>query len=122
MNIHQEKENGTMSAFGLNEKIEREDLGGGVSRKILNYGGNVMMVEVTMKKGGVGSVHTHPHEQISYIAEGSFEFNVDGVKQVVKKGDSLYVASNVPHGTLSLEEGSIIVDVFCPIREDFLKK
>ena len=111
-----------MSAFGLNEQIEREDLGGGVSRKILTYGGNVMMVEVTMKKGGVGSVHTHPHEQISYIAAGSFEFDVDGVKQVVKKGDSLYVASNIPHGTLSLEEGSIIVDVFCPIREDFLKK
>ena len=111
-----------MSAFGLNEQIEREDLGGGVSRKILTYGGNVMMVEVTMKKGGMGSVHTHPHEQISYIAAGSFEFDVDGVKQVVKKGDSLYVSPNVPHGTLSLEEGSIIVDVFCPIREDFLKK
>ena len=111
-----------MSVFGLNEQIEREDLGGGVSRKILNYGGNVMMVEVTRSKGGVGSVHTHPHEQISYIAAGSFEFDVDGVKQVVKKGDSLYVSPNVPHGTLSLEEGSIIVDVFCPIREDFLKK
>ena len=111
-----------MSAFGLNEQIEREDLGGGVSRKILNYGGNLMMVEVTMKKGGVGSVHTHPHEQISYIAAGSFEFTVGGEKQVVKKGDSLYVASGVPHGTLSLEEGSIVVDIFSPIREDFLKK
>ena len=37
-----------MSAFGLNEQIEREDLGGGVSRKILKYGGKLMLVEVTM--------------------------------------------------------------------------
>lgn len=111
-----------MSAFGLNEQIQREDLGGGVSRKILNYGGKVMMVEVTMKKGSVGTVHVHPHEQISYIAKGSFEFNVGGEKQVVKVGDSLYVAPNVEHGTLSLEEGSIVVDIFSPIREDFLKK
>ena len=111
-----------MSAFGINEEIQREDLGGGVTRKILKYGGKLMMVEVTMKKGGVGSVHVHPHEQISYIAAGSFEFTVGEEKHVVKAGDSLYVAPNVEHGTLSLEEGSIVVDIFTPIREDFLKK
>ncbi len=111
-----------MSVFGLNEQIEKEDLGGGVTRKILNYGGSLMMVEVTMAKGGVGAAHTHPHEQISYIARGSFEFTVGGQKQVVHAGDSLYVASNVEHGTLSLEDGSIVVDIFTPIREDFLKK
>ncbi len=111
-----------MSAFGLNEQIEREELGGGVSRKILKYGGKLMLVEVTMEKGGVGAAHVHPHEQISYIAKGSFEFTVGGEKQVVKTGDSLYVAPNVEHGTLSLEDGSVVVDIFTPIREDFLKK
>ena len=111
-----------MSAFGFNADVQREDQGGGVSRKILNYGGKLMMVEVTMQKGGRGAVHTHPHEQISYIAAGSFEFTVGEEKQVVKAGDSLYVAPNVAHGTLSLEDGSIVVDIFTPIREDFLKK
>lgn len=111
-----------MSAFGLNEQVIMEDLGGGVTRKILKYGGKLMLVEVTMKKGGMGSKHVHPHEQISYIAAGSFEFTVGDEKQVVKAGDSLYVAPNVEHGTLSLEDGSIVVDIFTPIREDFLKK
>ena len=110
-----------MSAFGFNADVQKQDLGGGVSRKILNYGGNLMMVEVTMQKGGRGEVHTHPHEQISYIAAGSFEFTVGDEKQTVHRGDSLYVASNIPHGTLSLEDGSIVVDIFTPIREDFLK-
>ena len=45
-----------MSAFGMNSQIPAEDLGGGVSRKILKYGGGLMMVEVTMKKGGMGAV------------------------------------------------------------------
>ena len=110
-----------MSAFGLNANIQKQDLGGGVSRKILNYGGKLMMVEVTMQKGGRGETHTHPHEQISYIAAGSFEFTVGEEKQIVHAGDSLYVAPNVPHGTLSLEDGSVVVDIFTPIREDFLK-
>ena len=110
-----------MSAFGLNAKTPRQELGSGVSRKILNYGGKLMMVEVTMLKGGRGEVHTHPHEQISYIAKGAFEFTVGEEKQLVCAGDSLYVAPNVPHGTLSLEDGSVVVDIFTPIREDFLK-
>ncbi len=110
------------SAFGLGDATAVEHLEGGVTRKILKYGGKLMLVEVTMPKGGTGSAHKHPHEQISYIARGSFEFTVGEEKRVVKAGDSLYVASNVEHGTLSLEDGSIVVDIFTPIREDFLAK
>lgn len=110
-----------MSAFGMNEQVLTEDLGGGVTRKILKYGGKLMMVEVTMQKGGVGAAHTHPHEQISYISKGCFEFTVGDEKQVVHAGDSLYVAPGVEHGTRSLEDGSVVVDIFTPIREDFLK-
>ncbi len=110
------------SAFGLGDATAVEHLEGGVTRKILKYGGKLMLVEVTMPKGGTGSAHKHPHEQISYIARGSFEFTVGEEKRVVKAGDSLYVASNVEHGTRSLEDGSIVVDIFTPIREDFLAK
>lgn len=109
-----------MSAFGLNSMAVAQNLGGGVTRRVLTYGGKLMMVEVTMSKGGRGEVHTHPHEQISYIAAGAFEFTVGEEKQVVHAGDSLYVAPDVPHGTLSLEDGSVVVDIFTPIREDFL--
>jgi len=80
-----------------------------------------MMVEVTFKKGAIGELHSHPHEQVSYIANGSFEFNINENKQIIKKGDSIYIPSNEPHSALALEEGSIIVDIFTPQREDFLK-
>lgn len=110
-----------MSAFGINRETETEVLGGGVTRKVLKYGDGLMLVEVTMDKGGRGAAHTHPHEQISYIAKGSFEFTVGDEVRVVHAGDSLYVAPQVEHATLSLEDGSVVVDVFTPIREDFLK-
>ena len=103
-----------------NNSVKKENLGGGVGRKILARGGKLMMVEVCFEKGGIGVVHTHPHEQISYVHKGSFEFELDGKKEIVRAGDTIYVPSNIPHGVVALEE-SVIVDIFTPQREDFLK-
>ena len=54
------------------------------------------------------------------MAEGSFEFTIGGETKVVKKGDSVYMPSNVEHGVTALEDGKL-VDVFNPMRQDFLK-
>lgn len=103
-----------------NSSVKRENLGGGVSRKILARGGKLMMVEVCFEKGGIGAVHTHPHEQVSYIIKGAFEFEVAGKKEVIQAGDTVYIEPNIPHGAVALEN-STIVDIFTPQREDFLK-
>jgi quercetin dioxygenase-like cupin family protein len=92
----------------------------GVIRRVLCYSKNQMMTEVTFEKGARGNMHAHPHEQISYIAKGSFEFTIEGNVEVVHTGDSVYIPPNAQHGTLALED-SIIVDVFTPMRDDFLK-
>lgn len=96
------------------------DLGGGVSRKILGAGGTQMMVEVTFAKDAVGARHAHPHEQVSYIVQGSFAFTLGNETQILRKGDSVYIPSNIEHGTVALEDDSIILDIFTPQREDFL--
>lgn len=91
------------------------------SRKILGCGGSLMMVEVTFQKGGIGEPHSHTdHEQVSYIVKGAFEVIVGEDKRVIKAGDSFYAAKNVTHGVVALEDDSVILDVFTPIREDFL--
>lgn len=102
------------------ETIEAVAAGEGVGRKLLAYGGSMMMTEVTFKKEAVGDIHSHSHEQISYIVQGSFDFNLDGKVQKVKKGDSIYIPSNTLHGVKALEDDSIILDIFTPQREDFL--
>lgn len=92
----------------------------GVTRKVLAYSEELMMCEITFEEGAHGNVHSHGHLQITYIAEGSFEFTIDGETQVVNKGDSVYMPSNAVHGVLCLKAGKL-VDVFNPMRKDFVK-
>ena len=103
----------------LTEGMEWEELGGGVSRKMLGYDNQIMMVLVKFEKGAVGSPHHHFHTQTTYVAEGSFEFEIDGQKQVVNGGDGVYIEPNLLHSAVCLEAG-ILIDTFSPVREDFL--
>lgn len=103
----------------LYNSIALQDLGEGVSRKILAYNPEMMIVEVHFENGGVGAIHTHPHIQNTYVMDGKFEFTIEGEKHIVSKGDSIAFASNVEHGTVCLEKGTLL-DIFTPMREDFL--
>ena len=78
-----------------------------------------MIVEVYFEKGAVGELHSHSHEQITYVLEGEFEFNIDGKKHIVKAGDSMFKESNVLHGAVCLKKGKLL-DIFSPHRADFL--
>ena len=90
-------------------------------RRVLIPGPAMMLVEFRFQKGGVGTPHKHEeHEQVGYIAKGSFEITVDGKVQVVHAGDTYYAARNVMHGVVALEEDSVIIDTFTPPRADFL--
>lgn len=90
-------------------------------RRVLIPGPEMMLVEFRFQKGGIGTPHKHEaHEQVGYIAKGSFELTVDGRVQVVRTGDTYYAAKNVLHGVVALEEDSVIIDTFTPPRADFL--
>ncbi|QOV69082.1 cupin domain-containing protein [Citrobacter sp. BDA59-3] len=96
-----------------------EDLGNGVNRRILAHGGTMMAVEVNFAEGAVGPMHSHPHEQLTYVLSGRFSFTIDGVTKEVSAGDTLYKKPNVVHGCVCLEAGTLL-DTFTPQREDFL--
>ena len=91
----------------------------GNTRRVLIHTPELMQVEFTFEKGGVGALHSHPHIQVSYIAEGSFEVTIDGTTQVVGAGGSFIVPSGLVHGVVALEKGRV-VDVFTPMRQDFV--
>lgn len=105
--------------FVINKDIAKQSVEKGVSRKMLAFGGSMMLVEVTFEKGATGALHSHFHEQASYIHKGVFEFEIEGNKQIVREGDSIYIPKNSMHGVVALED-SVIIDVFTPQREDFL--
>lgn len=90
-----------------------------VSREILSSTGSLMLVRVNLAEGFNGDVDQHPQEQISYIEKGAVEFEVDGKKRVLRKGDTQYIPSNIKHQVKVLEE-CVILDIFTPLRQDLL--
>lgn len=103
----------------FNKDIVGEQTSEGVERKLLAYCDELMCVENHFEKGAVGALHSHPHTQITYVASGKFEFTIGDEKKTVEAGDTLLKQDGVIHGCVCLEKG-ILVDIFTPMREDFL--
>ena len=99
--------------------IEGTPADAGVVRRVLAFCDEMMCVENRFEKGAVGKLHSHPHTQITYVAEGSFEFTIGEDTHVVKKGDTLLKQNGIQHGCVCLEEG-VLIDFFTPMREEFL--
>lgn len=91
----------------------------GNRRRVLIHTPELMQVEFGFDKGGVGALHSHPHIQVSYVAEGRFEVTIGGKTEIVGTGGSFIVPSGVVHGVVALEAGRL-VDVFTPMRADFV--
>jgi len=109
-----------MSNVIKKEDVLIENIGEGITRKVLTYSDNIMLVEICFEANSVGALHSHSHEQCTYVLSGKFEFTIKGEKHVVEKGDSIYFSPNDEHGTICLEKG-VLIDVFTPKRNDFLK-
>ncbi len=97
-----------------------EPAGEGVTRQIMGYDGQVMLVKVKFEKGAIGTPHTHYHTQTTYVASGKFRFTVGDETKVVSAGDGIYMEPDVLHGCECLEAG-VLIDCFAPMRADFLK-
>ncbi|TEW54666.1 cupin domain-containing protein [Psychromonas sp. RZ22] len=105
--------------FVHNKDIQLADLGDGISRKVLAHSDNMMAVEVHFEKGAVGAMHHHPHEQLTYVLSGVFEFTIGDQVQIVKAGDTMYKKPDIEHGCICLEAG-VLIDNFTPMRKDFI--
>jgi quercetin dioxygenase-like cupin family protein len=106
--------------FALDEAIEWEPAGNGVRRKVLCYDDRVMAVRVAFEAGAIGALHTHPHIQCTVVESGVFDITISGTTQRLKAGDSFLVPPDAIHGAVAIEPG-VLVDVFTPMREDFVQ-
>jgi quercetin dioxygenase-like cupin family protein len=109
-----------MSVFIKDKQLTLEKMNEGMQRKILGYQENLMLVKVFFEKGSAAAMHSHSHQQIGYIMEGTFDLEIGGQREILTAGDSFVVAANILHGATCLEKG-VIIDSFSPMREDFLK-
>ena len=108
-----------MQHFFYNKDNIAISAGEGISRKILSYTDNLMVCELTFEEGAVASLHSHYHEQQTYIVSGEFLFTIGDEQKVVGPGDCLSDEPYVIHGAVCLKAGKLI-DIFTPARQDFL--
>jgi quercetin dioxygenase-like cupin family protein len=102
------------------DDVELEKMSDVISRKVIS-GEKGMVAQVFLKKDAVVPEHYHESEQITYILEGALKFELEGREVVVRKGEVLHIPSNVPHRAVALED-TLDLDIFAPIRIDWLTK
>jgi len=90
----------------------------GVTRRTLNSSERLMLIEVVLDKGAVVPTHSHPHEQIGYLASGRLLFELGDERRELAAGDGWLVPPNVLHQVTALEP-SVAIDVFSPPREEY---
>jgi quercetin dioxygenase-like cupin family protein len=80
----------------------------------------MMLSFVELEPHAVVEEHSHPHEQVGMLLEGRARFFIGDEEKVVAKGDMWRIPGNVKHRVVALDEPVKAIDIFCPIREDYL--
>jgi len=101
------------------EKAKESEPEPGLKRRVLAYNDKLFVAEHEMKKGWVGTVHRHPHDQVVYIVRGHLTVTCQGRTFDVRAGDTFVVRGGTEHGAWAVED-SLVVDVFTPAREDYI--
>jgi quercetin dioxygenase-like cupin family protein len=60
------------------------------------------------KAGEGAEIHAHPHEQIIYVLRGRMRVLTGRTERVLGPGEAVMFESNVPHGTVMLEDTEVI--------------
>lgn len=95
------------------------DICPGIKRRTITSGATMYQMRAELDAGSQLPVHSHAQEQIAHVVSGRVRFLVSGEPREVGPGESLYLASNIPHGVETLE-AAVVIDTFSPPREDYL--
>jgi unsaturated pyranuronate lyase len=101
------------------DKGKQSEPESGLKRRVLAYNDKLFVAEHEMVKGWTGKVHSHPHDQVVYVVHGHLRVTCQGTAFYVLAGDTFVVRGGVEHGASAIE-GSLVIDVFTPCREDYI--
>lgn len=105
--------------FAKQDEIGYKHALAGIEQKTLVYGEKTLMVEFRMQQGAFLPMHDHPHEQAGYLVSGRMKLTIGEVVYDVSPGDSWCIGSGEIHGA-EIAEDSIALEVFSPVRKEYL--
>jgi quercetin dioxygenase-like cupin family protein len=101
------------------DKIPVERLEEGIERQMI-VGDKLMICRLRFAPQIVTPAHEHPHEQMTIVEKGRVLFTLGEEERIAEAGDVLHFPPNSWHGATMLDEEVILIDIFSPVREDFL--
>lgn len=106
-----------MSFFTASE-LPATEVMPGVLRRVV-YLEHAMVTFFEFAPGSVLPEHAHPHEQITYVVRGAMEFTLGNQTRILRAGDGVCVPSGVSHKAVVLDEPTVVLDAWHPLREDY---
>jgi len=100
-------------------EIDKEQMNPNFARQVI-HAERITIARVYLKKGSVVPRHHHENEQVTLLEQGKLRFVFDGGEQVLESGEAMQIPPNAPHEVEALED-SVAVDLFSPIRADWLR-
>jgi quercetin dioxygenase-like cupin family protein len=91
----------------------------GLTRLIGAYNDKLFLAEHRMEQGWTGAAHSHPHDQMAYVISGRLRVRAGAETFEAGPGDTFVIRGGVEHQASALE-ASVVIDVFTPLREDYL--
>lgn len=91
----------------------------GVDFVVLSIGNESMVTKMLYKQTDSVPFHKHPNEQSGYVISGQYNLQFGGNEFLLTEGDTYSIPANVEHRIQIIEAGQV-VDVFTPIRQDYL--
>jgi quercetin dioxygenase-like cupin family protein len=117
-------ENASQSSLGAAQRlnwatIPIERPSEGIERQMV-VGERLMICRFRFTPLLVTPEHSHPHEQMSIVVQGRVRFFIEGQERIAEPGDVLHIPSGTWHGATMMDEEVVLIDIFTPVREDFL--
>ena len=100
--------------------IAVERIADGIDRQMV-VGERLMVCRLRLRAHVETAMHSHPHEQMTLVEKGRVRFVIGDETRIASAGDVLHFPSGVVHGATMLDEEVVLVDIFTPVREEFLK-
>lgn len=105
-----------MHAVNINDITNREIVPGFTGKYY--HTDNLSIGWLDAKAGYTVPIHSHIHEQVSFVQEGKLLFTIEEKEFILEAGMAITIAPNLKHGATAVTDCKLI-DVFNPVREDY---
>ena len=72
-------------------------------------GREVVTARADFPAGGTTGMHTHPGDEISFVAEGSVEIVMDGASKIYRKGEAFNIIGGKVHDAKAVDGPATVI-------------